>query len=146
MRMDTRMSHGSQLLTSLRHMTIFTTCKCSGAHCRSSCFQMRMVYPVNVFQGQAVHRLHQQHIQLGLRKGMAVLVCYGVQSGLHANTVFQAVLIAYESAATRGKKTDRLWKQVFPLETQFVWLLRNITWTFCSDILRRRSDCQYLAF
>ena len=68
---------------------------------------------------------------------MAVLVCYGVESGLHANTVFQAVLIAYESAATRGKKTDRLWKQVFPLETQFVWLLRNITWTFCSDILRK---------
>ena len=68
----------------------------------------RMVYPVNVydFQGQAVHRLHQQHIQLGLRKGMAVLVYYRVQGGPHANTVFQAVLIAHESAATRGKKTE----------------------------------------
>ena len=56
----------------------------------------RMVYPVNVydFQGQAVHRLHKQHIQLGLRKGMAVLVYYRVQGGPHANTVFQAVLIA----------------------------------------------------
>ena len=29
-------------------------------------------------QGQAVHRLHKQHIQLGLRKGMAVLVYYRV--------------------------------------------------------------------
>ena len=42
----------------------------------------RMVHPVDVnrFQGQAVHRMHQQHIQLGLRKGMAVLVYYRVQS------------------------------------------------------------------
>ena len=60
----------------------------------------RMVHPVDVyrFQGQAVHRMHQQHIQLGLRKGMAVLVYYRVQSGPHVNEVFQAVLIAHESA------------------------------------------------
>ena len=42
MRMVIRMSHGSQLLTSLRHMTISTTCGYSGAHCRSSCFQTRV--------------------------------------------------------------------------------------------------------
>ena len=77
----------------------------------------RMVYPVDVydFQGQAVHRLHQQHIQLGLRKGMAVLVYYRVQGGPHVNTVFQAVLIAHESAATRGKKTEnKLWNELSP--------------------------------
>ena len=109
----------------------------------------RMVYPVNVydFQGQAVHRLHKQHIQLGLRKGMAVLVYYRVQGGPHANTVFQAVLIAHESAATRGKNTEnRLWKRVVPSETEFAWLPPDIAWAFCSDALRRRSDCQYLAF
>ena len=41
----------------------------------------RVVYPVDVyqFQGQAVHRLNQQHIQLGLRKGMTVLVYYRVK-------------------------------------------------------------------
>ena len=40
----------------------------------------RMAHPVDVnqFQGQAAHRLHQQHIQLGLRKGMTVLVYYRV--------------------------------------------------------------------
>ena len=67
-----------------------------------------MVHPVDVnqFQGQAVHRLHQQHIQLGLRKGMTVLVYYRVQSGPHVNEVFQAVLIAQESVANRGKKTE----------------------------------------
>ena len=94
----------------------------------------RMVDPVNVydFQYQAAHRLHKQHIQLGLRKGMAVLVYYRVQGGPHANQLFQAVLIAHESAATRGKNTEnRLWKRVVPSET---------------DALRRRSECQYLAF
>ena len=109
----------------------------------------RMVYPVNVydFQGQAAHRLHKQHIQMGLRKGMAVLVYYRVECGPHVNEVFQAVLIAHESAATRGKKNDnKLWKRVVPSETEFAWLPPDIAWAFCSDALRRRRDCQYLAF
>ena len=109
----------------------------------------RMVHPVNVnqFQGQAVHRLHQQHIQLGLRKGMAVLVYYRVQNGPHANEIFQAVLIAHESVANRGKKTEnKLWKRVVPSETEFAWLPPDIAWAFCSDALRRRRDCRYLAF
>ena len=108
-----------------------------------------MVHPVDVnqFQGQAVHRLHQQHIQLGLRKGMTVLVYYRVQSGPHVNEVFQAVLIAQESVANRGKKTDnKLWKRVVPSETEFAWLPPDIAWAFCSDALRRRGDCRYLAF
>ena len=49
---------------------------------------------VQQFQGQAVHRLNQQHIQLELRKGMTVLVHYRVQEGAHVNELFQAVLIA----------------------------------------------------
>ena len=100
----------------------------------------RMVYPVNVydFQGQAVHRLH---------KLTAHPIRLEEQGGPHANTVFQAVLIAHESAATRGKKTEnRLWKRVIPSETEFAWLPPDIAWAFCSDALRRRSDCQYLAF
>ena len=109
----------------------------------------QMVHPVDVnqFQGQAVHRLHQQHIQLGLRKGMTVLVYYRVQRGPHVNEVFQAVLIAQESVANRGKKTEnKLWKRVVPSETEFAWLPPNIAWAFCSDALRRREDCRYLAF
>ena len=109
----------------------------------------RMVHPVDVnqFQGQAAHRLHQQHIQLGLRKGMTVLVYYRVQSGPHVNEVFQAVLIAQESVANRGKRTEnKLWKRVVPSETEFAWLPPNIAWAFCSDALRRRRDCRYLAF
>ena len=68
---------------------------------------------------------------------MAVLVHYRVQGGPHANTVFQAVLIAHESAATRGKNTEnRLWKRVVPSETEFAWLPPDIAWTFCGDALR----------
>ena len=109
----------------------------------------RMVHPVDVnqFQGQAVHRLHQQRIQLGLRKGMTVLVYYRVQSGPHVNEVFQAVLIAQESVANRGKRTEnKLCKRVVPSETEFAWLPPNIAWAFRSDALRRRRDCRYLAF
>ena len=67
MRMDVCMSHGSKLLTSLRHMTISITCGYWGTLPLLLFSDPHMVYPVNVydFQGQAVHRLHQQHIQLG---------------------------------------------------------------------------------
>ena len=58
---------------------------------------------------------------------MAVLVYYRVQSGPHVNEVFQAVLIAHESAGTRGKKTEnKLWKRVVPSETEFAWLPPDI--------------------
>ena len=107
-----------------------------------------MVYPVGVyeFQGQAVHRLHQQHIQLGLRKGMAVLVYYRVQSGPYVNEVFQAVLIAHESAATRGKKTEnKLWNE-WSLQRPSLPGFPRYCMGICSDALRRRRDCRYLAF
>ena len=62
---------------------------------------------------------------------MAVLVCYRVECGPHVNEIFQAVLIAHESAATRGKKNDnKLWKRVVLSETEFAWLPPNIAWSF----------------
>ena len=42
MQMVNLMSQESQLLTSLRHMTISTMCGYSGAICRSCCFQTRV--------------------------------------------------------------------------------------------------------
>ena len=97
----------------------------------------RVVQDVYQFQGQAVHRLNQQHIQLGLRKGMTVLVYYRVQSGAHVNELFQAVLIAQEWVANRGKRTEnKLWKRVVPSETEFAWLAPNIAWAFCSSMKR----------
>ena len=62
---------------------------------------------------------------------MAVLVFYRVEGGPHVNASFQAVLIAHESAATRGKKKDnKLWKRVVPSETEFAWLAPDIAWAF----------------
>jgi len=91
----------------------------TSSRCRSCCSpDPRVVAPVDVyqFQGQAAHRLNQQHIQLGLRKGMTVLLYYRVQGGAHTNQVFQAVLIAHESITNRAKQTEnKLWKRVVPL-------------------------------
>ena len=109
----------------------------------------RVVAPDDVyqFQGQAAHRLNQQHIQLGLRKGMSVLLYYQVKGGTYENQVFQAVLIAHESTTNRAKKTEnKLWKRVVPSVTEFAWLPPNIAGAFCGDALRRRQDCQYLSF
>ena len=109
----------------------------------------RVVAPVDVyqFQGQAAHRLNQQHIQLGLRKGMTVLLYYRVQGGAHENQVFQAVLIAHESITNRAKQTEnKLWKRVVPSVTEFAWLPPSIAWAFCGDALRRRQDCLYFSF
>lgn len=80
----------------------------------------RVVAPndVNQFQGQAAHRLHQQHIQLGLRKGMSVLIYYRVKDPGYENQVFQAVLLAHESVTNRAQKTEnKLWKRVVPSVT-----------------------------
>ena len=132
MKMDIPTSRRWPLHTSSRLMTISITCEFCGVPCRSSCF----LIPdgVSCGQGQAVHRLNQQHIQLGLRKGMTVLVYYRVQSGAHVHELFQAVLIAQESVANRGKRTEnKLWKRVVPSETEFAWLPPNIAWAFCSD-------------
>ena len=61
------------------------------------------------------------------------------------NEVFQVVLVAYESVANQGKKTEnRLWKRVVPSE--FAWLPSNIAWSFYSEVPRRRGNCQYLVF
>ena len=109
----------------------------------------RVVAPDDVYQyqGQAAHRLNQQHIQLGLRKGMSVLLYYRVQTDAYVNQVFQAVLIAHESVTPRGKRTEnKLWKRVVPSVTEFAWLPPNTAWAFCADALRRRQDCQYLSF
>ena len=118
----------------------------------------RMVDPVNVydFQYQAAHRLHKQHIQLGLRKGMAVLVYYRVQGGPHANQLFQAVLIAHESAATRGKNTEH----GSPLTLHGpsvvmlyaggvianIWLSTRLTWDSMDAPFRRTSSLQIWSF
>ena len=60
------------------------------------------------FKLQSVHVTNQQHLPMGLRKGMAILLYYTVN-----NRQYQAVLIAQESTLGRAKKSEnRLWRRV----------------------------------
>ena len=109
----------------------------------------RVVAPGDVYQyqGQAVNKLNQQHIQLGLRPGMSILLYYRVKGSEYEGQVFQAVLLAHDSITNRGKKSEnKLWKRVVPSMTEFAWLPPDIAWAFCGDALRRRQECRYLSF
>ena len=98
--------------------------------------------PVEHFRQQASHMTHQQHLQMGLRKGMAILIYYVV-----GRTHYQAVLIAEESVVNRGGKGEnRLWKRVTPTVTEFAWLPPNIAESFCKNALYRVTERTYHAF
>ena len=104
--------------------------------------QMVEALPVEHFRQQASHVTHQQHLQMGLRKGMAILIYYVV-----GRTHYQAVLIAEESVVNRGGKGEnRLWKRVTPTVTEFAWLPPNIAESFCKNALYRVTERTYHAF
>ena len=104
--------------------------------------QMVEALPVEHFRQQASHMTHQQHLQMGLRKGMAILIYYVV-----GRTHYQAVLIAEESVVNRGGKGEnRLWKRVTPTVTEFAWLPPNIAESFCKNALYRVTERTYHAF
>jgi len=95
--------------------------------------------PADHFRKQASHVTHQQHLQMGLRKGMAILLYYVV-----GNTQYQAVLIAEDSVVNRGGKGEnRLWKRVTPTVTEFAWLPPNIAESFCRNALYRETARTY---
>ena len=94
------------------------------------------------FREQASHVTHQQHLQMGLRKGMAILVYYIV-----GDTRFQAVLLAHNSVVGRGGKSDnRLWKRVTPTVTEFAWLPPAVAESFCRTALYKEEARTYHAF
>ena len=98
--------------------------------------------PVEHFSQQASHMTHQQHLQMGLRKGMAILIYYVI-----GNTHYQAVLLAEESVMNRGRRGEnRLWKRVTPTVTEFAWLPPNIAESFCKNALYRDAVRTYCAF
>ena len=98
--------------------------------------------PVEHFGQQASHMTHQQHLQMGLRKGMAILIYYVIE-----NTHYQAVLLAEESVMNRGRRGEnRLWKRVTPSVTEFAWLPPNIAESFCKNALYRDAARTYCAF
>ena len=97
---------------------------------------------VTKYKDQASHVTHQQHLQMGLRKGMVILVYYVVES-----TRYQVVLLAQESVLGKGGKTEnRLWKRVTPHVTEFAWLPPAIAESFCGKALYRDNDRVYFPF
>ena len=94
------------------------------------------------FQEQASHVTNQQHLQMGLRKGMAILVYYIV-----GDAKFQVVPLAQDSVLGRGRKGEhRLWKRATPVVTEFAWLPPAIAQSFCSSALYRDDDRTYHKF
>eukprot|EP00434_Breviolum_minutum_P046070 symbB.v1.2.041471.t1/scaffold8251.1/size7089/1 len=83
----------------------------------------RMVHPVDVnrFQGQAVHRMHQQHIQLGLRKGMAVLVYYRVHENKFSLTPSRIPVERKTPAAKRCADQDMVAKEESVSDAESGW-------------------------
>ena len=97
---------------------------------------------VTKFKDQASHVTHQQHLQMGLRKGMAILVYYVVDA-----THYQVVLLAHDSVLGKsGKKDNRLWKRVTPTVTEFAWLPPAIAESFCGKASYRDNARVYLPF
>ena len=75
------------------------------------------------FREQASHVTHQQHLQMGLRKGMAILVYYVV-----GDTRFQARVTRLLEEA---ESDNRLWKRVTPIATEFARLPPAVAESFC---------------
>ena len=59
-------------------------------------------HPAERFRSQASHVTYQQHLHIGLRQGMPILLYYAVRG-----TPFQAVLIADDSVLGRGGKGEK---------------------------------------
>ena len=98
--------------------------------------------PTETFRSQASHVTHQQHLQMGLRNGMAILLYYVVRG-----TQYQAVLLAGDSVIGRGGKGEnRLWKRVTPTVTEFAWLPPRISEAFCKNALYRETSRTYHSF
>ena len=93
------------------------------------------------FEREAGPPYDKQRIQMGLRSGNTVLICFRRGVG-H----FQSVLIALAADLHTTKPWQgqhKFWKYVSPLRTYFAWLPEQLARTYCSAALDRRSDLPY---
>ena len=93
------------------------------------------------FESEAGPPYDKQRIQMGLRSGNTVLVCF--RSGVGH---FQSVLIALTADLHTNKPRQgqhKFWKYVSPVRTFFAWLPERLARTYCSAALNRRSDIPY---
>ena len=93
------------------------------------------------FEREAGPPYDKQRIQMGLRSGNTVLICF--RSGVGH---FQSVLIALAADLHSTKPWQgqhKFWKYVSPIRTYFAWLPEQLARTYCSAALDRRSDLPY---
>ena len=93
------------------------------------------------FEREAGPPYDKQRIQMGLRSGNTVLLCF--RSGVGH---FQSVLIALTADLHTNKPWQgqrKFWKYVSPIRTYFAWLPEQLARTYCSAALDRRSDLPY---
>ena len=93
------------------------------------------------FEREAGPPYDKQRIQMGLRSGNTVLICF--RSGVGH---FQSVLIALAADLHTNKPWQgqhKFWKYVSPIRTYFAWLPDQLARTYCSAALDRRSDLPY---
>jgi len=87
------------------------------------------------FEREAGPPYDKQRIQMGLRSGNTVLICF--RSGVGH---FQSVLIALTADLHTTKPWQgqhKFWKYVSPLRTYFAWLPERLARTYCSAALDR---------
>ena len=93
------------------------------------------------FEREAGPPYDKQRIQMGLRSGNTVLICFWSGVG-H----FQSVLIALAADLHTTKPWQgqhKFWKYVSPIRTYFACLPERLARTYCSAALDRCSDLPY---
>ena len=93
------------------------------------------------FEREAGPPYDKQRIQMGLRSGNTVLICF--RSGVGH---FQSVLIALAADLHTNKPWQgqrKFWKYVSPIRTYFAWLPERLARTYCSAALDKCPDLPY---
>ena len=93
------------------------------------------------FESEAGPPYDKQRIQMGLRSGNTVLICF--RSGVGH---FQSVLIALAADLHTNKPWQgqrKFWKYVSPIRTYFAWLPERLARTYCSAALDKCPEIPY---
>ena len=93
------------------------------------------------FQMEAGPPYDKQRIQMGLRKGNTVLICF--RSGV---VHYQCVLIALAADLSNSKPRlgqRKFWRYVSPLRTYFAWLPYQLAFTYCRAALEMHPRIPY---
>ena len=93
------------------------------------------------FESEAGPPYDKQRIQMGLRSGNTVLICF--RSGVGH---FQSVLIALAADLHTNKPWQgqhKFWKYASPIRTYFAWLPERLARTYCSAALDKCPNIPY---